>query len=130
MLVSDLQQIGGFLQFPPQIKLTAKIKLKYCWVTLNIITWTLPPPTMVLWYYGFSLFSINKIPFSISVLCLAIELLCSLYAFSVMCVKTKKKWIRAKQVNMYFNHLPVYISGRFSIISDLSVNLDHLCVTP
>jgi hypothetical protein len=32
--VSDLRQIGGFLrvlQFPPPIKLTATIKLKYCW---------------------------------------------------------------------------------------------------
>ena len=31
--VSDLRQVGGFLQvlrFPPQIKLTATIKLKYC----------------------------------------------------------------------------------------------------
>jgi len=32
--VSDLWQIGGFLRvlrFPPPIKLTATIKLKYCW---------------------------------------------------------------------------------------------------
>ena len=31
---SDLRQIGGFLRalrFPPPIKLTATIKLKYCW---------------------------------------------------------------------------------------------------
>ena len=29
--VSDLRQVGGFLRFPPTIKLTGKIKLKYCW---------------------------------------------------------------------------------------------------
>jgi len=32
--VSDLQQVGGFLRvlwFPPPIKLTATIWLKYCW---------------------------------------------------------------------------------------------------
>jgi len=32
--VSDLRQVVGFLcvfQFPPQIKLTATIYLKYCW---------------------------------------------------------------------------------------------------
>ena len=32
-LVSDLRQIGGFLRvlwFPPSIKLTATIELKYC----------------------------------------------------------------------------------------------------
>jgi len=32
--VSDLRQVGGFLRvlrFPPRIKLTATIKLKYCW---------------------------------------------------------------------------------------------------
>jgi len=32
--VSDLRQVGGFLRFlwfPPPIKLTAMIKLKYCW---------------------------------------------------------------------------------------------------
>jgi hypothetical protein len=32
--VSDLRQVDGFLQvlgFPPPIKLTATIKLKYCW---------------------------------------------------------------------------------------------------
>ena len=29
--VSDLRQVGGFLRFPPLIKLTATIKLKYCW---------------------------------------------------------------------------------------------------
>ena len=27
--VSDLRQVGGFLRFPPQIKLTATIQLKY-----------------------------------------------------------------------------------------------------
>ena len=33
-IVSDLQQVSGFLQvpqFPPQIKLTATIYMKYCW---------------------------------------------------------------------------------------------------
>ena len=33
-IVHDLRQAGGFLRvlrFPPQIKLTAMIKLKYCW---------------------------------------------------------------------------------------------------
>jgi hypothetical protein len=29
--VSDLQQVGGFLRFPPTTKLTATILLKYCW---------------------------------------------------------------------------------------------------
>jgi len=32
--VSDLWQVGGFLwvlRFPPPIKLTATMKLKYCW---------------------------------------------------------------------------------------------------
>ena len=29
--VIDLRQVGGFLWFPPQIKLTATIWLKYCW---------------------------------------------------------------------------------------------------
>ena len=32
--VSDLRQVGGFLRvfrFPPPIKLTSTIKLKYCW---------------------------------------------------------------------------------------------------
>jgi len=32
--VSDLRQVGGFLRvlrFPPPIKLTATIQLKYCW---------------------------------------------------------------------------------------------------
>ena len=42
--VSDLQQVGGFLRvlrFPPPIKLTATIWLKYCWnATLNIIKQT------------------------------------------------------------------------------------------
>ena len=28
--VCDLQQVGGFLRFPPAIKLTAVIQLKYC----------------------------------------------------------------------------------------------------
>ena len=28
--VSDLRQVGGFLLFPPPIKLTATIQLKYC----------------------------------------------------------------------------------------------------
>ena len=28
--VSDMQQVGGFLRFPPPIKLTATIYLKYC----------------------------------------------------------------------------------------------------
>jgi len=28
--VSDLRQVGGFLRFPPPIKLTATIYLKYC----------------------------------------------------------------------------------------------------
>ena len=30
-IVSDLRQVGRFLRFPPPIKLTATIKLKYCW---------------------------------------------------------------------------------------------------
>jgi len=29
--VSDLRQISGFLWIPAPIKLTATIKLKYCW---------------------------------------------------------------------------------------------------
>jgi hypothetical protein len=29
--VSDLWQVGGFLRFPPPIKLIATIYLKYCW---------------------------------------------------------------------------------------------------
>jgi hypothetical protein len=29
-VVSDLQQVGGFLQLPPTIKLTTTILLKYC----------------------------------------------------------------------------------------------------
>jgi hypothetical protein len=28
--VIDLQQVSGFLRFPPAIKLTSAIKLKYC----------------------------------------------------------------------------------------------------
>jgi hypothetical protein len=43
-LVSDLRQVGGFLRvlrFPPPIKLTATILLKYCWKwRLNTITLT------------------------------------------------------------------------------------------
>ena len=30
-LISDLWQVVGFLRFPPPIKLTSTIKLKYCW---------------------------------------------------------------------------------------------------
>ena len=36
--VSDLLQVGGFLRvlcFPPPIKLTAKMWLKYCWKSIN-----------------------------------------------------------------------------------------------
>jgi hypothetical protein len=29
--VNDLRQVSGFLRFPPPIKLTATILLKYCW---------------------------------------------------------------------------------------------------
>jgi hypothetical protein len=31
IFVSDLWHVGGFLRFPPPIKLTATIWLKYCW---------------------------------------------------------------------------------------------------
>ena len=66
--VSDLQQIGGFLRvlrFPPPIKLTATIWLKYCWnATLNIIKQTnkhtryscdiLDIPVIFLWHTRYS----------------------------------------------------------------------------
>jgi len=29
--VNNLRQVSGFLRFPPSIKLTATIQLKYCW---------------------------------------------------------------------------------------------------
>jgi hypothetical protein len=31
LIVSYLQQVCGFLQFPPPIKLYTTIQLKYCW---------------------------------------------------------------------------------------------------
>jgi hypothetical protein len=66
--VSDLQQVGGFLRvlrFPPPIKLTATIWLKYCWnATLNIIKQTnkhtryscdiLDIPVIFLWHTRYS----------------------------------------------------------------------------